>query len=74
MYEIDILVITQTVKKRTIVVIHKLVPTHVRDNEVRLVYLVNIATDKAKTLALLKLIAFSKEAAFQGICQGKALF
>ena len=58
MYEINILVITQAVKKRTIVVIHKLVPAHVWDNKVRLVYLVNIAADKAKTLALLELIAF----------------
>lgn len=58
MYEINILIIAQTVKKRTIVVIHKLVPAHVWDNKVRLVYLVNIAANKAKTLALLELIAF----------------
>ena len=58
MYKIDILVIAQAVKKRTIMVIHKLVPAHVRDNKVRLVYLVNIAAKKAKTLAVLKLLAF----------------
>ena len=58
MYEINILVIAQTVKKRAVMIIHKLVPAHVWDNKVRLVYLVNIAANKTKTLAFLKLIAF----------------